>query len=56
MYFHNIGISTVNYSMIEILKQHLISRLGNDVDHLDTVLSYFKPIHLARNEYLVQQG
>ncbi len=42
--------------MTEILRQHIISRLGNDVDNLDTVLSYFKPLHIGRNEFLVQEG
>jgi CRP-like cAMP-binding protein len=42
--------------MINILRQHIISRLGNDLDNLDTVLSYFKTLHIDRNQYLVQQG
>ena len=42
--------------MIEILRQHIISRLGNDIDNLDTVLNCFKPLHINRNEFLVQQG
>jgi len=42
--------------MIEILRQHIISRLGKDIDNLDTVLDYFKPLHIDRNQYLVQQG
>jgi CRP-like cAMP-binding protein len=42
--------------MIDILRQHIVSRLGNDIDNLDTVLSYFKPLHFDRNEFLVQKG
>lgn len=42
--------------MTEILKQHIISRLGNDLDNLETVLSYFEPLHIGRNQFLVQQG
>jgi CRP-like cAMP-binding protein len=42
--------------MIEILKQHLIDRLGNDVDNLDFVLSYFKPLKINRNTFLIQEG
>ncbi|MEO6668512.1 MAG: cyclic nucleotide-binding domain-containing protein [Ferruginibacter sp.] len=42
--------------MIDILREHIISRLGNDIDNLDTVLSYFKPLHFDRSEFLVQQG
>lgn len=42
--------------MIEILRQHIISRLGNDVENLDTVLNCFKPLQVERNKFLVQQG
>jgi CRP-like cAMP-binding protein len=42
--------------MIEILRQHIINRLGNDIDDLDTVLNHFKPMYVDRNQYLVQQG
>ena len=42
--------------MIEVLRKHIISRLGNDIDNLDTVLSYFKPVQIDRNKFLVQQG
>jgi CRP-like cAMP-binding protein len=42
--------------MIEVLREHIISRLGSDIDNLDTVLDYFKPLHVDRNQYLVEQG
>lgn len=42
--------------MIEILQQHIISRLGGDVDNLETVLHYFKPMLVKRNELLVKEG
>lgn len=42
--------------MIEKLKQHIISRLGKDVDNLDLVLSKFKPIEAKRNTILLTQG
>lgn len=42
--------------MIEILRTHIIARLGNDVEQLDEVLASFKPIRTKRNEQLVQQG
>ena len=42
--------------MTDILRQHIISRLGNDIDNLDTVLNCFKPMHIDRNKFLVQQG
>lgn len=42
--------------MIEILKQHLIDRLGNDIDNLDNVLNHFKPLQVERNSFLVKEG
>ena len=42
--------------MIEILQQHIINRLGNDTQNLETVLTYFKPIHLERNKFLIREG
>ncbi len=42
--------------MIEVLRHHIATRLGNEVDHLDKVLSAFKHITTKRNEQLLQQG
>jgi CRP-like cAMP-binding protein len=42
--------------MIEVLRQHIIKRLGEEVDNLDTVLNHFKPIEVNRNKFLLQQG
>jgi len=42
--------------MIEVLRQHITSRLGNDLENLDTVLSHFKHISTKRNEQLLSQG
>ncbi len=42
--------------MIEILKQHLINRLGNDIDNLDNVLNHFKSLQIDRNTFLLQEG
>ncbi len=42
--------------MIDILRQHIIGRLGDDIDNLDTVLHCFKPLSIGRNEFLVKQG
>lgn len=42
--------------MIEILRQHITNRLGNNLDNLDKVLSNFKPVYAKRNELLLQQG
>ncbi len=42
--------------MLETLKQHLISRLGNEVENMDLVLSKFKPIQLKRNEFLLKES
>lgn len=42
--------------MIEVLKQHITNRLGNDLDNLDMVLSSFKHIKTKRNQHLLQKG
>ncbi|RNL56581.1 Crp/Fnr family transcriptional regulator [Pedobacter jejuensis] len=42
--------------MIEVLRKHITTRLGNDLDHLEKVLSSFKHITTKRNEQLLQQG
>lgn len=42
--------------MIEVLRDHIVKRLGKDVNHLDKVLSAFKPIRAKRNEQLLNQG
>lgn len=41
---------------IDILRQHLIERLGKDIDQLDLVLSTFKTVATKRNELLLAQG
>ena len=42
--------------MIEILRQHIVSRLGTNISNIDLVLSKFKPIETKRNEQLLAQG
>lgn len=42
--------------MIEVLKQHIEKRLGNDVENLDLVLSKFKSVETKRNEQLLRTG
>ncbi len=42
--------------MIEVLRNHITSRLGNDLDNLDMVLACFKHIKAKRNEQLLLQG
>jgi CRP-like cAMP-binding protein len=42
--------------MLEVLQQHIINRLGNDIDQLDLVLTNFKPIVAKRNQLLVKEG
>lgn len=42
--------------MIEVLRNHITNRLGNNPDNLDKVLSMFKHIKAKRNEQLLQQG
>jgi CRP-like cAMP-binding protein len=42
--------------MIEVLRNHLTLRLGNDLDNLDKVLAAFKYFKTNRNEQLLLQG
>ncbi|MEI6266215.1 MAG: cyclic nucleotide-binding domain-containing protein [Sphingobacteriia bacterium] len=42
--------------MIEILRQHIIERLGTNIQNLDIVLSHFQPIEIERNQFLIKQG
>jgi len=42
--------------MIDILRQHIITRLGSNTNKLDEVLSHFKLIKAKRNELLLRQG
>lgn len=42
--------------MVEILRQHIIKRLGTVPSNIDLVLSKFKPIETKRNEVLLEQG
>ncbi|MFN3444922.1 MAG: Crp/Fnr family transcriptional regulator [Bacteroidia bacterium] len=42
--------------MIKVLRNHIINRLGNNLDNLDKVLAAFKHIKVKRNEQILQQG
>ena len=42
--------------MIEVLRNHIVKRLGNDIENLELVLSSFNYIKAKRNEPLLQQG
>lgn len=42
--------------MKEILRQHIIRRLGHEPDNLELVLSAFNPITATRNQQLLKQG
>jgi CRP-like cAMP-binding protein len=42
--------------MLEVLRNHITSRLGKDLNNLDKVLSSFKHIKTKRNEQLLQDG
>ncbi len=44
------------YKMVDILRQHIISRLGSEINNLDTVIQCFKSLNIGRNEYLVRDG
>lgn len=42
--------------MIEVLRKHLMKRLGNDTGDLDKVLSVFLPVSAKRGELILKQG
>ena len=42
--------------MLEVLSQHIIERLGNDLEHLDLVLSKFRLVTVMRNEQILKHG
>ncbi|MCE7065186.1 Crp/Fnr family transcriptional regulator [Dyadobacter sp. CY326] len=42
--------------MVDPLSKHIISRLGDDIEHLDKVLSFFKRIEAKRGQQLLQEG
>ncbi|AYL99523.1 cyclic nucleotide-binding domain-containing protein [Mucilaginibacter celer] len=42
--------------MIDILRQHIINRLGKDTENLGQVLTYFKELHVKRGSLLVEKG
>jgi CRP-like cAMP-binding protein len=42
--------------MKEILKKHIIKRLGDDIENLELVLSKFKSIDAKRNQFLLSKG
>ena len=42
--------------MLDVLRNHITYRLGNDIDNLDKVLSAFQYLKTKRNVQLLQQG
>lgn len=42
--------------MLDLLKQHIIDRLGKEVPNVDEVLGHFKPIRVRRNTILLRHG
>jgi CRP-like cAMP-binding protein len=42
--------------MKEVLRNHIINRLGTEISNLELVLSSFTPITVRRNELLLKQG
>jgi len=42
--------------MIDLLRHHLMARLGGNTDQLDTVLGHFRAVRIARGEQLLRQG
>lgn len=42
--------------MKEVLRQHIIKRLGRDIENIETVLDCFSEISIKRNSMLLEQG
>jgi CRP-like cAMP-binding protein len=42
--------------MLDVLREHIARRLGNDIDQLDLVLSKFQILQTKRNEQILTQG
>lgn len=42
--------------MIEVLRRHIINRIGNDTNNLDYVLQHFEYVHAKRNDQLLNEG
>jgi CRP-like cAMP-binding protein len=42
--------------MIDLLRSHIVTWLGDDIDQLDYVLASFRHVQTKRNEQLLQQG
>lgn len=42
--------------MPHTLKQHIVNRLGDDIDHLDEVLAAFIQVDLKRGDFVLKQG
>ncbi len=42
--------------MIDVLRNHIVKRLGNDIENLDKVLDSFTPIAVKRNEHILRSG
>jgi len=42
--------------MINFLRQHVINRLGNDIENLEEVLTVFKELHVKRGTLVVEKG
>lgn len=42
--------------MIEILRNHIIKRLGTDIHNIDIVLAAFRPLVIKRNEHILLAG
>lgn len=42
--------------MLEVLRQHIISRIGNDAPQLEEVLACFKTLKVKRGQQLLREG
>jgi len=46
----------MRFPMHDLLKQHIVDRLGRDVPKVEEVLRHFNPVRVRRNTILLRQG
>jgi CRP-like cAMP-binding protein len=42
--------------MIDLLRQHIVARIGNETEQLESVLGHFRLMQVKRNEQILRQG
>jgi CRP-like cAMP-binding protein len=51
-----ISHAQTDFFMLDILRNHITKRLGDNIDHLDDVINQFKPVKVKRNELILREG